>query len=536
MRTAQELSRNPGFGGRDNDRSQLSEGKPMHRTNRRLRLAALLATAAWLGVGSAWASGPNIFLTPSENHPNSTTQVAGNGFSPYAAVDIYFDNTDEALAIANSAGKFVKIPVPVSASQLPGTHYITAVQRSNGQGAQQVFTVNTDWAQFHFNEKLRGNNAWENVLAPNNVASLDTAWTFATGNGVDSSPAVVGGNLYVGSTDDNLYSLNATTGAVNWGGPINFGCKIESSPAVANGVVYFGCDNGVLYSVNAATGVQGWSSGAGGNNVVGSPTAANGVVYVGDSLGNVFAFNATGGTLVWQYTTGGPITSAPAVANGVVYISSGDGNLYALNATTGAFLWKQPGASAPAVSNGSVYVDGGEGVVAYRAADGFQEWTASVGDGYPTSPVVANGVVYVGNQPEGLDQGLISAFNARDGEPLWSFSDGPGDGFESASVANGVVYVGDNFYGYMWALDATTGAVLWSAVGVGANTSSPAVSNGMVYVGSEGDNIYAYALNGGNDKVYKNNRKPPAIHSLHPDWSLKPYQSENTVQRAENAD
>ena len=44
----------------------------------------------------------------------------------------------------------------------------------------------------------------------------------------------------------------------------------------------------------------------------------------------------------------------------------------------------------------------------------------------------------------------------------------------------------------------------------------------MVYAGSYDGNLYAYALNGGNDAVYRGKRKPPALSSLQPDWSLKP--------------
>lgn len=52
----------------------------------------------------------------------------------------------------------------------------------------------------------------------------------------------------------------------------------------------------------------------------------------------------------------------------------------------------------------------------------------------------------------------------------------------------------------------------------------------MVYVPSQDGNLYAFALNGGDDRVYKNKHKPPAISSLLPNWSLKPYQSESTAQ------
>ncbi len=35
-------------------------------------------------------------------------------------------------------------------------------------------------------------------------------------------------------------------------------------------------------------------------------------------------------------------------------------------------------------------------------------------------------------------------------------------------------------------------------------------------------NLYGYALNAGNDAVYRKKHKAPAISSLHPDWNSKP--------------
>ena len=41
-------------------------------------------------------------------------------------------------------------------------------------------------------------------------------WNYTTGGVVFSSPAVVGGVVYIGSTDNNVYALNATDGAKLW--------------------------------------------------------------------------------------------------------------------------------------------------------------------------------------------------------------------------------------------------------------------------------------------------------------------------------
>jgi outer membrane protein assembly factor BamB len=111
-----------------------------------------------------------------------------------------------------------------------------------------------------------------------------------------------------------------------------------------------------------------------------------------------------------------------------------------------------------------------------------------------SSPAVANGVVYVGSV-----EGIVYALNANTGARLWSFATGR-EVESSPAIANGVVYVGSDD-GNLYALNASTGAKLWS-VAINTNfppsgflmPSSPAVVNGVVYVGA-GDNVVA--LNAG---------------------------------------
>ena len=69
-----------------------------------------------------------------------------------------------------------------------------------------------------------------------------------------SSPAVANGVVYVGSDDDNLYALNASTGALLWEYTTG-GFFFNSSPAVANGVVYVGSYDGNLYAFDLAGGL-----------------------------------------------------------------------------------------------------------------------------------------------------------------------------------------------------------------------------------------------------------------------------------------
>jgi parallel beta-helix repeat protein len=189
-------------------------------------------------------------------------------------------------------------------------------------------------------------------------------WSYATGSLVLSSPAVVNGVVYLGSYDDSVYALNATTGALVWS--YATGGAVISSPAVVNGVVYVGSDDGNVYALDAATGALVWSY-ATGSLVLSSPAVVNGVVYVGSDDGNVYALDAATGALVWSYATGGGVYSSPAVADGVVYVGSYDDSVYALNATTGALVWSYATGggvySSPAVADGVVYVGSYDGKV-----------------------------------------------------------------------------------------------------------------------------------------------------------------------------
>ena len=124
-----------------------------------------------------------VAITPTVGPPTTTVSVSGSGFDPYAAVDIYFDTTDLARVVTNGSGIFPQIAIQVPASALPGTHWITAVERygKNIKAAQTPFLVRTDWAQFHFSPDHKGVNPYENVLSPVTVGRMDLRWSYYTG-------------------------------------------------------------------------------------------------------------------------------------------------------------------------------------------------------------------------------------------------------------------------------------------------------------------------------------------------------------------
>src|SRR5271167_902558 len=77
-------------------------------------------------------------------------------------------------------------------------------------------------------------------------------WRKQTGAAERSTPTIAGGVVFVGSSDGNLYALDANTGHGKW----TFGADsaVASSATVASGRVFFSSYKGTFYAVNFADG------------------------------------------------------------------------------------------------------------------------------------------------------------------------------------------------------------------------------------------------------------------------------------------
>jgi outer membrane protein assembly factor BamB len=70
-------------------------------------------------------------------------------------------------------------------------------------------------------------------------------WTFTTRARVESSPAISGNRVFVGSNDGRFYVLSLNSGAKLW--EFNAGAAISASPAIAKGRIVVGAQDGRLY-------------------------------------------------------------------------------------------------------------------------------------------------------------------------------------------------------------------------------------------------------------------------------------------------
>jgi outer membrane protein assembly factor BamB len=263
-----------------------------------LVVSLLLATSPAVAASSAV-----ITLSPKIGPPTAKVNVKGSGFGASEAVVVDFDTTKVATATTDPSGSLaVSFKVPRSAA--PGHHTVTATGRSSGRSATATFLVRTSWAKFHFDDRNSGYNPYENVLSASNVSGLRGMWSYPTGGG-ESSPAVVGGVLYVGSYDHRVYALDSHTGEKLWDFPT--GRSITSTPAVHDGVVYIGSRDHYVYALDATTGTMRWRFHAP-HWVGSSPAVAGGVVYLESATnfgdrGAVVALDASTGLKIWSFKT-----------------------------------------------------------------------------------------------------------------------------------------------------------------------------------------------------------------------------------------
>ena len=155
-----------------------------------------------------------------------------------------------------------------------------------------------------------------------NVSHLRPAWIFQTDvmESLETTPIVVNGVMYVTTSFDHVYALNARTGEELWHykhkmGPITTYCCGPNNRGVAvyGDMVYLATLDSKLLALEAKTGKLVWSADIAdpelGYSETMAPTAVNGKILIGTNGGEygirgfVKAYDAASGKLLWTFNT-----------------------------------------------------------------------------------------------------------------------------------------------------------------------------------------------------------------------------------------
>ncbi|MDX1293220.1 MAG: PQQ-dependent dehydrogenase, methanol/ethanol family [Hyphomonas sp.] len=305
-----------------------------------------------------------------------------------------------------------------------------------------------------------------------NVGELGVAWTYdlATNRGVESTPIVVDGVMYVTSAWSLVYALDAKTGEELWvydpdvdrAVGVKACCDVVNrGVAVYDGKVFVGVIDGRLEALDAKTGDVIWSKVTVDQSkpytITGAPRVVNGKVLIGNGgaelgvRGYLSAYDANTGDRLWRfYTVPNPQKQPDGEASDAAF------------ETVGNVTWGDEGAWVTDGGGGTVW----DSIVYDEVND---QIIFGVGNGSPWNRTFRD--------PSGGDNLFLSSIVAVDAETgayKWHFQTTPGDNWDYTATQTIILAdlpLGENGTsrrvamqapknGFFYVIDAETGEFL----------------------------------------------------------------------------
>jgi quinohemoprotein ethanol dehydrogenase len=317
-------------------------------------------------------------------------------------------------ALAQSKGSAEHIKAVTSAVD-------AASIKANSATSKDWPTIGLDYAETRFS-KL-------NQISADNVKNLGLKWTYnlESVRGVEATPLVVDGIMYVSASWSVVHAIDARTGKRIW----------TYDPGVNREIGYKGCCDVVNRGV----------------------ALYKGKVFVGAYDGRLVAIDAVTGKKVWEKDTiidhshSYTITGAPRVVKGKVLIGNGGaeygarGYITAYDAETGAQAWRWfvvPGDPGKPFEDSSM-------AAAAKTWDPAGKYWINGGGGTPWDSITYDpdlNMIYIGTgngapwnrnlrSPSGGDNLYLAslvALNADTGKYVWHYQETPGDNWDYTST------------------------------------------------------------------------------------------------------
>ena len=367
-----------------------------------------------------------------------------------------------------------------------------------------------DWQRYGYDLRNTRFNPHERTIGKNNVARLKKKWEFTIEVPIETTPTVIGDDLFFGAPGA-YYALDSQTGKMKW----KYQMPQDASDNVRRGVQYY---QGRLYSgdsagwvrcLDAADGKLVWERDFSEEpepdvkrkrRISGATLAFDGRIFLG-TTGNknqVLCLNAETGVTMWDYWVtgendigkGGSLWTSPALdeTERVLYMVTGSN--------------KFPGASDPALFT--------ESVLAFDADTGYLRWFYQAHPNDPhdldwschpmigdaAAPPMRRGATrqcLVAGNKDG-----IYCFDRYSGELFWMTQLTPryhwgGPNVDGTAFAYNKVYVVSNAatqvigkrpISVTAALDSYTGRIVWWTYNLeGISQGGIAVANQVLYQG-----------------------------------------------------
>jgi outer membrane protein assembly factor BamB len=417
-----------------------------------------------------------------------------------------------------------------------------------------------DWPMLMYNLEHHSFNKLETTLNSSNVGRLLPAWTAELPDKFASAPVIESGVLYVGGWSGDFYALNANTGELLWKSNVGLSpppedpacgmaLGVTASPVIKGDTVYVGGGDSRVYALNKADGSVLWSVGIGdpanGAYIWSSLMLEGNKIHVGiASLGDCplvpgalitidlnHPRNPTFTYLTPDDIVGAGIWSTPAIDTKTkkIFVTTGTGEQDADIGLWGGTLLRLHAETLKIeayyflpTNNSETDIEWGSSPVAFKNADGVPmvaasgkdgilyalkqedlsvEWTRQValgcicpecGCGSLSTPAFDGATLYTGagaSEDADTEAGTVYALDPSSGNVIWRQLL-EGTVIAPVTVANGLVFA-STMRG-VEIFDAVSGERLWRSNKNGVVYSQPVVCNGTLYTTYLDGSIIAY--------------------------------------------
>jgi eukaryotic-like serine/threonine-protein kinase len=316
-------------------------------------------------------------------------------------------------------------------------------------------------------------------------------WKVNVPEGVDSTAAIIGDTVYLGTVDGHVIALALKDGATKW----KYNTKavtLKASAAVKDGIVVIGDGEGIIHALDAKTGDKKLTVTTNCEIISSANITDDGKVLIGSNDEHLYCIDLKTGEQKWKYKIEGPINGSPGIVDGMTFVAGCDGALHVIKISDGTMVHKVPmggpsGASV-AIEGQRLYVGNMERsflCIDWKKGEIVWEYEPPKTASFYSSAAIADGMAVVGARDR-----RIHGITMKDGKGAWTFQ-------TRGRVDCSPIILGRQVYcpsgdGNLYCLDLKTGNKLWQQALGAAISASCAYGNGRLIVGNGDGAVYCF--------------------------------------------
>ena len=322
-------------------------------------------------------------------------------------------------------------------------------------------------------------------------------WCFSTNKLIESPLFFARDQLFIGSHDDYLYSVD-TAGREVWKLKTGYLSGIQGEMHMQGDKLYLTTLGGHLYAIRIDQ--QNFAESE--ERIVGKyhmkdatfrggPFVYRNVVFTGGSNKAAHIFIARNNSFVIykKLAVDSPVDSKPLMLGNALVVASRRGHVYSFNWRTGEKLWQSSRLEGeiiadPVYSNGIVYIcTKPGGISAFSLGNGNLRWSRNFPGGIQAAPVVANEQLWFGARSKNIY--VVNANNGVVNKIIRS-----NGGFSASPlIYNQILFLGGEDV-QLYAISLKTRKVIWKYELQGQMFARPACDGTNIYV-PVGKSVYS---------------------------------------------